>query len=92
MMMLCVPLLLCADQTATEMQANSMCHLRCCRLILVVLSLSLLPADPDEDPAGIGSVTNYRRGLSPCVFVPWENVATSVLNLPIQEMDYYMPG
>jgi F-box protein 9 len=49
-------------------------------------------SDPDEDPAGVGSVTNYRRGLSPCVFVPWENVATSVLNLPIHEMDYYMPG
>lgn len=48
--------------------------------------------DPDEDPAGVGSVTNYRRGLAPCVFIAWENVASSVLNLPIHEMDYYMPG
>lgn len=48
--------------------------------------------DPDADPAGAGSVTNYRRGLNPCVFVPWEGVATSVLNLPVKDMDFWMPG
>jgi hypothetical protein len=37
-------------------------------------------------------VTNYRRGLNPCVFVPWEGVATSVLNLPVKDMDFWMPG
>jgi hypothetical protein len=50
------------------------------------------PADPDEVPTGAGDVTNFRRGLAPCVFVPWECVATSVLNLPVKDMDYWMPG
>jgi F-box protein 9 len=49
-------------------------------------------SDPDQVPTGAGDVTNFRRGLAPCVFVPWECVATSVLNLPVKDMDYWMPG
>jgi len=43
-------------------------------------------AAPDEVPEGVGAVTSYRRGLSPCVFVTWEGVATSMLNLPVKDM------
>jgi F-box protein 9 len=57
---------------------------------------SMLAAyDPDEALAAggaAGSVTSFRRGLSPCVFVPWEHVASSPLNLPVRDMDYWMPG
>ncbi|KAK2989799.1 hypothetical protein RJ640_006116 [Escallonia rubra] len=34
----------------------------------------------------------HKRGLTPFVFVPFEEVETSVLNLPIERMDYYVPG
>ncbi|KAK2967146.1 hypothetical protein RJ640_006115, partial [Escallonia rubra] len=33
----------------------------------------------------------HKRGLTPFVFVPFEEVETSVLNLPIERMDYYVP-
>lgn len=49
-------------------------------------------ADPDEDPSGNGSVTSYKRGLSTCVFVPWEGVVSSPLNLAVKDMDFWMPG
>ncbi|XP_021284143.1 F-box protein 7 [Herrania umbratica] len=35
---------------------------------------------------------SHRRGLTPFVFVPFEQVETSVLNLPVDKMDYYVPG
>jgi F-box protein 9 len=35
---------------------------------------------------------NHKRGLMPFVFVPFEEVETSVLNLPIDKMDYYVAG
>ncbi|KAG9444040.1 hypothetical protein H6P81_015380 [Aristolochia fimbriata] len=35
---------------------------------------------------------SHRRGLSPFVFVPFEEVETSVLNLPVDKMDYFVPG
>ena len=34
----------------------------------------------------------YKRGLAPYSFVPWEAVHTSPLNLPIHKMDFYVPG
>ncbi|KAL3678700.1 hypothetical protein R1sor_021656 [Riccia sorocarpa] len=42
--------------------------------------------DPDV-PAVI-----HRRGVATFVFVPFEEVETSVLNLPVEKMDYYVPG
>jgi len=42
--------------------------------------------DPDV-PA-----VSHSRGLSPFVFVPFEEADTSVLNLPVEKMDYYVPG
>ncbi|KAK1300429.1 F-box protein 7 [Acorus calamus] len=35
---------------------------------------------------------SHRRGLAPFVFVPFEEVETSVLNLPVEKMDFYVPG
>ncbi|XP_020246524.1 F-box protein 7 isoform X2 [Asparagus officinalis] len=35
---------------------------------------------------------SHSRGLSPCVFVPFNEADTSVLNLPVDKMDYYVPG
>eukprot|EP00775_Hariotina_reticulata_P009348 gene9348-9511_t len=55
-------------------------------------SASMIQTAPDEVPEGAGAVTSYRRGLSPCVFVTWEGVATSLLNLPAKDMDVWLPG
>ncbi len=32
----------------------------------------------------------YKRGLAPYRFVPWEHVHDSLLNLPVHRMDYYL--
>ncbi|CAM6109261.1 unnamed protein product [Calypogeia fissa] len=42
--------------------------------------------DPDV-PA-----VSHRRGMASLEFVPFEKVETSVLNLPVEKMDYYIPG
>ncbi|KAM3394746.1 F-box protein 7 isoform X2 [Capsicum galapagoense] len=60
---------------------------------------------PDEDILGIVErweedethnpdvpAISHKRGLTPFVFVPFEEVETSVLNLPVEKMDYYVPG
>ncbi|AES72316.1 putative F-box domain-containing protein [Medicago truncatula] len=35
---------------------------------------------------------SHKRGMTPFVFVPFEEVETSLLNLPVEKMDYYVPG
>ncbi|KAL6984295.1 F-box protein 7 [Sarracenia purpurea var. burkii] len=35
---------------------------------------------------------SHKRGLTPFVFVPFEEAETSVLNLPVERMDYFVPG
>ncbi|XP_027335553.1 F-box protein 7 isoform X3 [Abrus precatorius] len=35
---------------------------------------------------------SHKRGMTPFVFVPFEEVETSVLNLPVEKMDYFVPG
>eukprot|EP00250_Pteridium_aquilinum_P014643 c22113_g1_i1 orf=231-1166(+) len=35
---------------------------------------------------------SHRRGLAPFVFVPFHEVETSDLNLPVEKMDYFVPG
>ncbi|KAJ4814135.1 F-box only protein 9 [Rhynchospora pubera] len=42
--------------------------------------------DPDV-PA-----VSHNRGMTPFVFVPFEEAETSVLNLPVDKMDYFVPG
>lgn len=35
---------------------------------------------------------SHKKGLTPFVFVPFDEVETTVLNLPVDKMDYYVPG
>jgi F-box protein 9 len=35
---------------------------------------------------------SHTRGLTPFVFVPFDEAETSVLNLPVESMDYFVPG
>ncbi|GAB4844170.1 F-box protein 7 [Ancistrocladus abbreviatus] len=35
---------------------------------------------------------SHKRGLTPFIFVPFEEVEISVLNLPVEKMDYFVPG
>lgn len=35
---------------------------------------------------------SHRRGMAPFVFVPFDDVETDILNLPVDKMDYYCPG
>lgn len=44
-----------------------------------------------EEEEGV-NVLSHKRGLAPFVFVPWDRVHDSPLNLPIKEMDFYVPG
>ncbi|KAJ0976892.1 hypothetical protein J5N97_012366 [Dioscorea zingiberensis] len=61
--------------------------------------------DPDDDMLGVVEgwgedethnpdvpAISHKRGLTPFVFVPFEEVETSVLNLPVDKMDYYVTG
>lgn len=35
---------------------------------------------------------SHKRGTSPFVFVQWDHIAGSDLNLPVGKMDFYVPG
>ncbi|KAK4276727.1 hypothetical protein QN277_014843 [Acacia crassicarpa] len=35
---------------------------------------------------------SHKRGMTPFVFVPFDEVETSVFNLPLEKMDYFVPG
>jgi F-box protein 9 len=39
-----------------------------------------------------GVVRTHTRGLTPYVFVPWDELDASDLNKSAEEMDYYVPG
>ncbi|KAL2513159.1 F-box protein 7 [Abeliophyllum distichum] len=60
---------------------------------------------PDEDILGLVEgwqedethnpdvpAVSHKKGLTPFVFVPFDEVETSVLNLPVDKMDYFVPG
>jgi hypothetical protein len=59
-------------------------------------SQNMTATDPADEPPGVegGGVAGreYRRGLAPLVFVPWDQVQTSPLNLPVEKMYFYVPG
>lgn len=46
---------------------------------------------PEENETDVPAVS-HRRGLASFVFVPFEEVDTSDLNLPVDKMDYFVPG
>lgn len=74
------------------MRIGSLGTITAAHALLLLCCHNCLLADPDSDPTGLGAVTSYKRGLSPCVFVPWEGVASSPLNLAVKDMDFWMPG
>lgn len=47
--------------------------------------------DEHADEDGVETLS-YQRGMAPYVFVPWDQVVSSVLNLPVEKMDVYIPG
>ncbi|KAL7595112.1 F-box protein 7 [Lactuca sativa] len=47
--------------------------------------------DDETHNADVPAIS-HTRGLTPFVFVPFEEAETSVLNLPVERMDYYVPG
>ncbi len=60
-------------------------------------SIALVPApapDPEAAPdaAAGASAREHRRGTVSCVLVPWEQVGSSVLNLPASQMDTFITG
>lgn len=52
-----------------------------------------MSGDEEElaDQDGVETLS-YQRGMAPYVFVPWDQVASSVLNLPVEKMDVYIAG
>lgn len=47
----------------------------------------------DDDAVDDGvEQRRYNRGMSPYVFLSWESVNSSELNLPVTQMDLYIPG
>lgn len=48
--------------------------------------------DEDETHNPDVPAVSHRRGLAPFVFVPFDEVETSDLNLPVEKMDYFVPG
>ncbi|EFN58921.1 hypothetical protein CHLNCDRAFT_19561, partial [Chlorella variabilis] len=47
---------------------------------------------PDEEAAEGAELQQHRRGMSTYVFVPFEQVHTHMLNLPVSQMDMFIPG
>ncbi|KAL9227972.1 hypothetical protein vseg_003601 [Gypsophila vaccaria] len=45
----------------------------------------------DDETHSDVPATSHKRGLSSFVFVPFDEVSTSFLNLPVEKMDYYVP-
>lgn len=48
--------------------------------------------DDDETHNPDVPAVSHRRGLAPFVFVPFDEVETSELNLSVEKMDYFVPG
>lgn len=52
----------------------------------------MMDLQPDEEAGEGADLQQHRRGMTCYVFVPFEQVNTHVLNLPVTEMDCYLPG
>jgi F-box protein 9 len=55
-------------------------------------AVPLLEAAAPEDGMDGAEERDHRRGLATHIFVPWEAVATSFINLPPSQMDFFLPG
>ncbi|GAV71965.1 F-box-like domain-containing protein [Cephalotus follicularis] len=74
-------------------------------LSLVTSGVNSNEVSPDEDILGMVEgwqddethnpdvpAVSHKRGMTPFVFVPFHEVETTVLNLPVEKMDYFVPG
>lgn len=51
-----------------------------------------LLSDLDPEQEQEANAKQYTRGMNTLVFVPWHMVNTTDLNLPMKQMDFYVPG
>ena len=54
--------------------------------------LPLLDVTPDEEAEEGVEARQHKRGMSPYVFVPFEQAATHLINLPVSQMDCFIAG
>lgn len=47
---------------------------------------------PDEEAEEGAETRQHRRGMVPYVFVPFEQVQSHVINLPVSQMDCWIAG
>lgn len=87
-----------STEIRSKLQLRSTTPARNNRLdILALLSFSresgnYIPMDPNPQAADEDDALSHKKGLSTYVFVPWHQVHTSVMNLGIDEMDYFCSG
>lgn len=55
-------------------------------------ALPMMDLQPDEEAGEGAEQQQHRRGMSPYVFVPFEQVNSHILNLPVSQMDMFIPG
>lgn len=55
-------------------------------------AVNMMDLQPDEEAEEGAELRQHRRGMVSYVFVPFEQVQTHIVNLPIKEMDLYLPG
>ncbi|PSC69046.1 F-box 7 [Micractinium conductrix] len=55
-------------------------------------AVPMMDLQPDEEAAEGANEQQHRRGMQPFVFVPFEQFNCHAINLPISEMDVFLPG
>lgn len=79
-------------KTAGVHQHRQQCTSALQHAVTIFISVSAATGNEDaEELEGVEQRT-HKRGLAPFVFVPWDQVNSSALNLPISQMDYFLPG
>ena len=46
----------------------------------------------DEEDMEVEGGLSHHKGTNSFVFTPWDQIATSPLNLPVEVMDFYVTG
>ena len=52
----------------------------------------MLAVAADNNDSDMDGGHAHTRGKATYVFVSWEQVVDSPLNLPVEKMDFYVPG
>lgn len=89
------------DHTATSMLPGGRFTLACscaaCQYLHACIG-AVLGHRPENaltagaDAEDIEGGRSHTRGKAPYVFVTWDHIQESVLNLPVEKMDFYVPG